>query len=343
MMQRVAVVIVNYRTPELTLHCVSALAKERAQLPSLRAIVVDGGSADGSSEKLQEGLRHDNFTGWIELLPLETNGGFGWANNQAILRLLQGSQPPEYIHLLNPDASIQPGAVLELLQELESHPEAAACGSLLLGEDGARLGCAFRFPTPTREFARGLRTAKLTRLLGIQELLLDPGESAEADWVTGASVMMRSAALQNTGLFDDGFFLYFEEVELMWRLRRAGWTIRHCARSRVQHVGGAATGVGRSDARGSRRLPDYWHQSRYRFFTLAYGPVKTALANIFWLLGHCLWLLRALLQHRLDVVPHEAKDHLRLAWLHPPRCLQRSDTHWTQPPGREAAWSRAAK
>lgn len=343
MIQRVAVVIVNYRTPELTLHCVSALAEERAQLPALQAIVVDGGSADGSAEKLQAGLRSSKFTGWIELLPLATNGGFGWANNQAILRLLQGSDPPEYIHLLNPDASIQPGAVVELLRELESHPEAAACGSLLLDEHGTRLGCAFRFPTPSREFARGLRTAKLTRLLGIEELMLDPGESTDADWVTGASVMMRSAALRNIGLFDDGFFLYFEEVELMWRLRRAGWTIRHCARSRVQHVGGAATGVGRSGAPGGRRLPDYWHQSRYRFFSLTYGPVKTALANAFWLAGHCLWLMRALLQRRADVVPHEARDHLRVAWLHPPRSLQRSYTRWTEPPGREAAWLRAPR
>ena len=66
----------------------------------------------------------------------------------------------------------------------------------------------------------------------------------EVDWTTGASVMFRSEALGQTGLFDEGFFLYHEELELMWRLRRAGWTIAFEPRSRVRHVGGVTTGMG---------------------------------------------------------------------------------------------------
>src|SRR4051794_29535423 len=83
----VAVVTVNYRTPQLTKRCIAALSKEREGLPRLRAVVVDGGSADGSADDLAEALAHPAYADWVEFLPLPVNGGFGWANNQAMLRL----------------------------------------------------------------------------------------------------------------------------------------------------------------------------------------------------------------------------------------------------------------
>ncbi len=342
---RIAVVIVNYRTPTLALDCLRAVARERELLPSLQAVLVDGGSADDSVTILQKELQDPQFDGWTQLLALESNGGFGWANNQAILRLLQAARAPDYIHLLNPDALIEPRAIVVLQQELEAHPEAAACGSLLLDDSGRTLGSAFRFPTPLREFSRGLRTAKVSALLCIPELMLNTAMTspAEADWVTGASVMLRSAALRQTGLFDDGFFLYFEEVDLMRRLKRAGWTIRHNPASRVRHAGGAATGIGRDAHNRPGRLPDYWHASRYRFFALAYGPWRTLFANAMWLAGHSIWLLRAAVQRRLDVVPNEARDHLRIAWRQRPGRLRASIVPWTASPGTEAAWLRSRR
>src|ERR1700732_1025058 len=149
----VVAVIVNYRTPELALQCVAALAEERLRVPGCSAVVVDGGSCDGSVEFLRAGLGDPRFSGWSELLALPTNGGFGWANNQAILRLLQADLSPTFIYLVNPDAKIEPGALLLLLTELRGFPKAAACGSRLVDDDGGVLGSAFRFPTPLREFA----------------------------------------------------------------------------------------------------------------------------------------------------------------------------------------------
>lgn len=341
--QSVAVVIVNYRTPELALRCVAALSKERQSLPDLRAVVVDGGSGDGSADLLRSGLADPAFAGWTELLALPINGGFGYANNQALLRLLRASPAPQFIHLLNPDAVIEPGAVQALLQEMRLAPRLAACGSQLLDENGTVLGAAFRFPSPLREFARGLRTSGLSRRLGIDDLMIEATAPLDCDWVTGASVMLRSAALRETGLFDDGFFLYFEEVELMWRLRRAGWKIRHATASRVMHVGGAATGVGKDTQHRFRRLPEYWHQSRARFFVLCYGPARALLANIMWLAGHALWLLRATLQSRRDLIPHEGRDHIRIALLHRVRNRQHSIVPWNQAPGMEAAWMRTGR
>jgi N-acetylglucosaminyl-diphospho-decaprenol L-rhamnosyltransferase len=339
----VAAVIVNYRTPELALQCVAALADERVRVPGLRAVVVDGGSGDESAQALRTGLDDPRFVAWTELLALPINGGFGWANNQAILRLFQDNEAPTFIYLLNPDAKIEPGALLLLLAELQAFPKAAACGSRLLDDEGRALGSAFRFPTPLREFARGLRTPKITRRFGFKDTMIDTDAAIEVDWVTGASVLFRSAALRQSGLFDDGFFLYFEEVELMWRLRRAGWSIRHAPASRVLHIGGASTGVGGGAEQRRRRLPDFWHQSRRRFFVLCYGRVCTVFAGAMWLVGHALWLLRVMVGRRADAVANEGCDHLRLGLIPRARDQRRSAPPWNASPGVEAAWMRARR
>src|SRR5206468_12119595 len=107
---------------------------------------------------------------------------------------------------------------------------------------------AFRFPSAGRELTGAARSEKLGRVLGIAPLVIEAGHSVEVDWVTGASVLLRSEALRDVGLFDDGFFLYFEEVELMHRFHSNGWTVRHVPRSRVVHREGSATGLGSAAA-----------------------------------------------------------------------------------------------
>ena len=278
-----AVVIVNYRTPEMALDCVAALAGERAAIPGLHVIVVDGGSGDGSAEKLRVGLDgHD----WVTLLPLDFNGGFGWANNQGILHLLQSDNPPAFIHLLNPDSIIEPGAVVALRDTLMAHPTCAAAGSQLINPDGSESGSAFRFPSVAREFFRGGQMNRIGRMLGVNEGIIFPGGPAVVEWVTGASMMLRVDALRQVGLFDTGFFLYFEEVELMHRLTRAGWDMRFVPGSRVMHVGGAATGVTDAELHHRTSIPDYLFASRRRFFARAYGAATARNATRAWLAGN---------------------------------------------------------
>ncbi len=309
----IAIVIVNYRTAGLAVHCVRSLLAERTLVPGLRVVVVDGGSGDGSAEQLQRDLAAPEFRDWVEALPLAINGGFGWANNQAMLRLLNGARPPEYIHLLNPDTEVEPGAVVALHRFLLQHPRAGAVGSQLLEPDGSTTGSAFSFPHLRGEFVRGVQTGFLQRLLRVPPPALEPVEQAlEADWVTGASVMFRTLALRQTGLFDDGFFLYHEEVELMWRMRRAGWEIWHEPASRVEHVGGAATGVHSrevSEALAPRK-PAYWYESRARYFARSRGMAAAHGAWAMWLVGHLLFRVRRLagLSSRTKPVMNELAD-----------------------------------
>lgn len=338
----VAAVMVNFRTPALALDAARALASARVEFPDLRLVIADGFSDDGSVETLEAGVADSDLAEWVTVLPLATNGGFGWANNQAMLRLIQSDSPPDYIYLLNPDTEILPGAVSALVATLDRFPKCAAVGSLLLNDDGSPSGSAFRFPSIGRELLRGARTGGIGRLLGIAPMVFADAHVGEVDWVTGASTMFRVAALKQTGLFDTAFFLYFEEVELTHRLRKAGWTVRHEPASKVHHIGGASTGLAynRKDLTIGPPLPRYWFASRRRCFALIGGRGTAIAANLAWLAGHAFYMTRRILgrggNHILN--RREGRDLIGCGVL-PSRADLTSDrTAWNEPPGRTPAW-----
>jgi N-acetylglucosaminyl-diphospho-decaprenol L-rhamnosyltransferase len=334
----IAVVIVNYRTPHLVFRCLEALRLERGSGRDCFAFVVDGGSADGSAEMVSKYVAESRMEDWVKVMPFHMNGGFGWANNQAIRAILKDPDPPSLIHLLNPDAVVKPGSVHRLARAIIDDPAVAAAGSRLLSEDGRILGSAFRFPSLASEFARGAATGPIERALRIRPLRVDPKNIAAVDWVTGASVMLRTAALRNVGLFDEGFFLYFEEMELMYRIRQAGWKVIHVPDSQVVHEGGAATGL-RSNS-GPVRLPDYWFRSRLRFFARTRGFAGTVAVNLAWLVGRSISGARALLFGGVNVThpSREISDFLRLGFWPRRHDLLPHGTHLLAPESTPPAW-----
>lgn len=334
----VAAVIVNYRTPDMTLACVAALAKERKALPGLRAIIVDGGSGDGSADTIREGLPdHD----WVTLLPMDINGGFGWANNQGMLHLLQGPNPPDFIHLLNPDTLAEAGAAAALLKTMADNPKCAAAGSQLVNPGGSLAGSAFRFPSVGREFFRGGQMNRIGQMLGLSEGIIRPTQTTKVDWVTGASVMLRTEALRQTGLFDTGFFLYFEEVELMHRLNRAGWDVLSVPASRVMHVGGVATGMADAELHERTSIPDYMFASRRRFFALTQNAEAATRA---WLAGNRLLRIIKALGINSDRPSADAERAGMLKHGIAATAFDRTPaiTHITDKPGEPPAWMRGS-
>jgi GT2 family glycosyltransferase len=219
------------------------------------------------------------------------------------------------VHLLNPDSEVEPGAVRYLVEYLLEHPRTAAVGSQLLEPDGSMTGSAFSFPSLSGEFARGARTGAIEKMLKVPPISIESHTATEVDWATGASVMFRIDALREVGLFDEGFFLYHEEIELMWRLRRAGWAIAFEPRSRVRHVGGASTGVHSRNTpeRLLPRKPPYWYRSRSRFFALTGGQLASGGAYLAWLAGYAFWRIRRFLGMAPNSKPidHQLRDHFR--------------------------------
>jgi N-acetylglucosaminyl-diphospho-decaprenol L-rhamnosyltransferase len=336
----VAVVIVNYRTAALTIECVKSLAAERANVGPFDVIIADGKSPDDSVATLTAFFAAPEWRDWVQVLPLPVNGGFGWANNQAMLRLLQRPEPPDFIYLINPDCVAEPGAIRALLDVILAHPEVGAVGSQLFEPDGRSAGSAFRFPSIGRELVSGLCLHRIGALLGVQSVLVERTDPGPAEWITGASVLFRSAALRRTGLFDDGFFLYFEEVELMRRMTRAGWALWTVPESRVMHIGGAATGV-ESGARISLRPhPPYRFESRRRYYVRVGGLGTLLLANLAWLGGRIFGMPLRLFRHEpFPIIPRELAMTARYSLWPRARDFRPSYPQWDEPPGRPPAWS----
>lgn len=334
-----SIVIVNYRTADYVIRCVEALVPERATVGHFDVMVVDGNSGDGSAEKLAAHFAGEQWRDWVSVLPLDLNGGFGWANNQAMLRLLQRPNPPEFIHLLNPDTLVEPGAIAALLDVIRTNPRLGGVCSQLLEPDGTLAGSAFNFPSAGREFVRGARFGRLGKWLRIEPAVIEREHPGPAQWLTGASVMLRSAALRETGLFDDGFFLYFEEVELMHRMGKAGWSLWLVPSSRVTHIAGAATGVASGLQVAVRPHPAYRFESRRRYFALTGGVTGLLGANLAWLSGDLLARAMWLAGRRTTGVPRELPMMLRHCFLPSRRDMQRSAPRWNEPPGRAPAWT----
>jgi hypothetical protein len=302
MVGTLGIVIVNYRTAGLVVDCLRSLAPEVTALPGARVVVVENGSGDDSSARLHAAIAAEGFGGWATLLEAGGNRGFSAGNNVGLRALLAAPSPPSAFLLLNPDTLVRPGALAALLGRLEAEPRAGIVGSRLEHPDGAVQESRFRFPSVWSELDRGLRLGLVSSLLSRWALVL-PGSdvAARADWVSGASLLVRRAVLEEVGLMDEGFFLYFEEVELCRRARRAGWDVWYEPAGRVVHLVGKSTGVEFSDL--ARPVPDYILESRRRYFVTGHGRPYAALADLAWLTGHLLWRLRMRLQRRAVRLP----------------------------------------
>ena len=142
--RRVAVVIVTYRTAELTIQCLRSVNQERlAGTLRLSAFVVDNDSGDART--IAQAIAAQHWSSWVTLIAAPGNGGFGYGNNLGIQRALVAAQP-DYVYLLNPDAEVRSGAIAALARFLDAHADAGIAGSGFETQDGApgRLRFGFR-------------------------------------------------------------------------------------------------------------------------------------------------------------------------------------------------------
>ena len=309
---RILAVVLNYRTADLTTVCLRSIAAQIGNLPNLRVVVTDNASGDGSVEKIERAIREENMASWAELLPLPANGGYAYGNNAGVRRALQSDAPPDYFLLLNPDTVLRPNAIQALVAFMRAHPDAGIVGSRLEDPDGTPQCSAFNFPNAWSELDRGLRLGIISRL--IEDKLVRrpiPDEPCRVDWVAGASMLVRREVFEHVGLIDEAYFLYFEEVDFLLRAKRAGFDTYYVPESRVVHHVGASTGV--SDERKvAKRVPDYWFDSRRRYFLKNHGAVGAAAADVAWLFGFSLHSLRQrILPKEANDPPHVLRDFVR--------------------------------
>lgn len=297
------IVIVNYRTAAMVVDCLRSLEPELAGLAGARVVVTDNASGDDSVQCLKRAVVDQGWGDWVTIQPLDRNGGFAAGNNAAIRPALASAEPPEFVLLLNPDTIVRPGAIATLVGFLKAHPEVGLAGARLEEPDGSPQVSAFRFPTVLGELENGFRFGPLSRLLRRWIVARPiPSEAVPTDWVSGACLLVRRAVLERVGLLDEGYFMYFEEVDFCRRARQAGWPCWHVPEARVVHLVGQSSGFA-DPKRPRRRRPTYWFAARRRYLRTHLGRTRTLLADLGWSLGYATYRLRRPLRGKPDTDP----------------------------------------
>jgi N-acetylglucosaminyl-diphospho-decaprenol L-rhamnosyltransferase len=245
-------VVVNYESGPLLAACVeSLLADESAGEPEV--VVVDNGSRDGSVAQLRR-ARPD-----VRVLDAGENLGYAAAANRGI-----AATHAPVVAVCNSDLEVHPGMAAAMLVRFDREPDLAAVGPVLRNPDGSQYPSARAVPAPTVAAGHALlgRIAPRNRFTRrYRQLDVDPTVPRDVDWVSGAMLFLRRSALASVGGWDERYFMYMEDIDLCWRLRRLGWRIAYEPGGSAMHVQGAST-----DRHPYRMIVEH-HRSVYRFAT----------------------------------------------------------------------------
>ena len=268
-MKRISVVIVNYNTRDLLEHCLNRLLASRVDRP-ISIFVVDNGSRDGSVD-----LVRDAFPD-VELIASSRNLGYAAANNLALQRILErwrdaGKPAGNSALLLNTDCFVEPDSLRITADFLDSNDDAGVVGPKLVLRDGTLdLACRRSFPRPVNALWKltgfSLLFPDSRRFASYNLTYLDEDQTVEVDSVVGAYMMVRIDAIDETGLMDDSFFMYGEDLDWAYRIKQNGWRVYYHPATTVLHYKGATS------SRQSYRLIVEFYRAMYLFHRKHYAP-----------------------------------------------------------------------
>jgi N-acetylglucosaminyl-diphospho-decaprenol L-rhamnosyltransferase len=255
-----SVVLVSYNTAHLLQRLFAALDRAKGNL-NLQIIAVDNASTDNSVEILERQYPA------VTLVKNSENVGFGRANNQAI-SLVRG----RHTLLLNTDAFLAPDSLEKTISFLEEHPRCGVLGVKLVNEDGQLQPSCRYFPTPWNVF---LQKTGLSRFFPanrlIDDLNWDHASVRQCDWVPGCFYLMRGNVLEQLGLFDPRFFLYYEEIDHCRAVKTAGWEVIYYPYTEVVHIGGESAKSDSTISDISRQISPLQIESELLYFRKYYG------------------------------------------------------------------------
>ncbi len=310
------VLIVNYRTAALAAQAVASVLAHRASLgPRAQVLVIDNQSGDGSVEALRAAALEQAWPDTVHILPQPRNGGFAYGNNQGLRWLRQqGLLGNAHVLLLNPDAQLKEGCLSAALHTLTQRAQTGIVGVPIYGSTGEREGSAHHWPSPASELLSQAKLAALQRrwpwldvtpaaqfapVHGVE------GQPFVCHWVSGAFFLIHRDLLAELPEMDEGYFLYFEEVDYCRRAQNLGWQVVVAGAPGIVHHEGSSTGI--QDIRRPR--PGYWYDSRRRYLINHHGLSGLLLADLCSLVGRALFLPRKWLRlgaaSRSDKLPRE--------------------------------------
>ena len=215
-----SIIIVNWNTSELLLRCLESIYFSKPPL-AFEIIVIDNGSVDDSVRAIES--RYPD----VQIIQNDQNLGFARANNQG-LRIASG----RYFMLLNSDTLVLPGSIHGLVETADQYPNVGVIGPKLLNLDGTLQESWASFPTLWSEMiGKNLRRR--------QPVAYAPN-SYEVDWVMGACMLVRAEAVEAAGMLDEEYFMYSEETDWCFRIKRKGWKVWYLSNAEIYHVGGGS-------------------------------------------------------------------------------------------------------
>jgi N-acetylglucosaminyl-diphospho-decaprenol L-rhamnosyltransferase len=242
------IVIVNYNVRDLLRDCLESVYASRGDF-AFEVCVVDNGSMDGSADMVAAEFSQ------VRLIRAE-NRGYAAGNNlglrafgfggEGLLPGTTGRWVPRYVLLLNPDTVLPPSALADMLAFMDAHSQAAVAGPRLVREDGSLdKACRRSFPTPEVAFYRLFGLSRFfphSRRFGRYNVtFLPPDVTTEVDSVVGAFMLIRGETLDQVGLLDEQFFMYAEDLDLCFRIKRQGWQVWYNAEVTVLHYKGQSS------------------------------------------------------------------------------------------------------
>lgn len=253
-----SIVLVCWNNKDYLIPCLKSIFEGGLRC-RFNVVVVDNGSTDGSQEML-----HTNYPDVI-FIQNDQNVGLGKASNQGIQ-----STNGRHILLLNNDTLVNSFSLDTMVEYLDQNPDVAVVGGKLLNPEGTVQSCYNYFPTLIEEFLIATRLGEFLRSgypANITETL-----EVSVDWMGSACLMMRREALNEVGLLDEEYFIYGDELDLQYRLKKAGWQMTFLPQATTIHYGG------RSMNRWSRRKMVY--RGHMLFFRKNYGKFRTLILRI---------------------------------------------------------------
>lgn len=246
-----SIIIVNYNTKQLTCNCINSI-KEKTKDLRYEIIVVDNASHDDSVSFLKQ-----NFSDLI-ILESPENIGFGRANN-----LAADVAHADTLFLLNSDTIIVDNSIKVLYDYLQEHPKTGVCGGLLLNEDGS-IGHSSSPQLTLTHYLRSYLPACFHKI-PIEERV---SNVTEVGYICGADMMVRKNVFEEAGRFDSDFFLYYEESELSYRIKKKDYRIQLVPLARIIHLGGSS-GTAKEEL-SEFILQEQWY-SRFLYFRKVYS------------------------------------------------------------------------
>jgi GT2 family glycosyltransferase len=273
---------VSYNTKALTLDAIGHVLRDFETLESCEVILVDNDSQDGTVAAVQSTYPI------VQIIQNHENVGFGKANNQAF-DLCRG----EYVLLVNTDAFVHSGCSRLLTDFLDTHPDVAVVSPRILNKDRSLQASVHPFPTPLRCWIENLWLNPLVKnvfsLRDWRSWAHD--ETCEVPWVIGACMLVRKSVIDSTAGFDEHFFMYSEETDWQYRIRKAGWKIWYVHDAEVTHLGGASGGT---ESLSSRTRVAFFESLDY-FERKNFGRLGAVSVRAAMLIGSliriCLWSL----------------------------------------------------